>query len=124
MRAYFFTAVAILMAFCLLTTPITAQKQSSKTNKVSAEMRDFMKQLDGKEEHVNAALKKYAAEGVDTTEMSYILVSNPKITKTETKEGMTCYTMACKTGLAERVYLICWKDKKIQKVKQLSMRLP
>jgi len=124
MRAYLFTAVGSLMVFILLATPITAQKQSSKTSKVNAEMRDFMKHLDGKEENVNAALKKYAAEGVDTTAMSYILVSDPKITKTETKDGMTCYTMACKTGIAERVYLICWKDKKIQKVKQLSMRIP
>ncbi len=124
MRGYLYTAVGSLMVFCLLTTPVTAQKQSSKTSKVSAEMRDFMKQLDGKEEHVNAALKKYAAEGVDTTDMSYTLVRDPKVTKMESKEGMTCSTMACKTGIAERVYLICWKDKKIQKVKQLSMKIP
>ncbi len=124
MRAYLYTAVGSLMVFCLLTTPTAAQKQNSNTSKVSAEMRDFMKQLDGKEENVNAALKKYAAEGVDTNDMSHIMVREPKITKTESKDGMTCYTMVCKTGIAERVYLIGWKDKKIQKVKQLSMTIP
>jgi hypothetical protein len=122
MRAYVFMAVGILTVFCLSLTPAVAQKGGK--SKVIAEMRDFMKQLDGDHKNVNAALKKYAAEGADTSDMTGIMVREPKVIKTETKDGMTSYTMACKTGIAERTYLISWKDKKIQKVKQLSFTIP
>ena len=52
------------------------------------------------------------------------MVREPKVTKTEIKDGMTVYTMACKTGMVERTYLIGWKDKRIQKVKELSSTIP
>jgi hypothetical protein len=122
MRAYVYMAVGVLMIFCLSLTPATAQKNDK--SKVSAEMRAFMKQMNGDYKNVDAALKKYAAEGADISDMRGIMVREPKITKTEIKDGMTFYTMACKTGIAERTYLIGWKDKKIQKLKQLSFTVP
>jgi hypothetical protein len=96
--------------------------EDKKPAKVSAEMKDFLKQLNGNEKSVNAALKKYAAPKVDTSAMEGIMVREPKVTKTEVKDGQTCYTIAVKTGILDRTYLICWKDKKIQKLKQLSIK--
>jgi hypothetical protein len=122
MRAFFFMTAASLMMACLL-SPADAQQSGGKSKaKVSAEMRDFMKSLDGNGKHVDEALKKYAAKDVDTSDMSSIGVRDPKITNTETKDKMTCYTMSCKSGILDRVYLICWKDKKIQKLQQLSLK--
>jgi hypothetical protein len=122
MRAYVYMAVGILMVFCLSLMPAAAQK--SGKSKVNAEMREFMKQLDGNHKNVDAALKKYSTEGADTSDMRGMMVREPKVTKTEIKDGMTIYTMACKTGMAERTYLIGWKDKRIQKVKELSFTIP
>ncbi len=122
MRAYVYMAVGVLMVLCLSLTPAAAQKGDK--SKVNAEMREFMKRLDGNHKNVDAALKKYAAEGADTSDMTGIMVREPKVIKAENKDGMTFYTMACKTGIAERTYLIGWKDKKIQKLKQLSFTIP
>lgn len=122
MRTVCFMAVMGFLTAGSLATPAVAQSGGKAKAKVSAEMRDFMKHLDGRAKNVDAALKKYAAKGVDTSAMDGIEVREPKITKTETKEGMTCYTMSCKTGILDRVYLIGWKDKKIQQLKQLSVK--
>lgn len=117
MRAAFFAPALAVACFTL-----TAAARPDPKVQVSPEMKDFMKGLDGTEKGVNAALKKYAAEGVDTSKMAGIMVREPKVTKAETKGGMTCYTMDCKTGILDRTYLICWKDKKIREIKQLSVK--
>jgi hypothetical protein len=122
MRAFFFMTAVSLMIGCLFFSPASAQSGGKSKPKVSAEMRDFMKRLDGTAKNVDGALKKYAADGVDTSSMSGIEVREPKVTKTETKDGTTCYTMSCKTGILDRVYVICWKDNKIQKLRQLSVK--
>lgn len=116
------TAALIGLAAVGLMFATAARAEDKNGTKVSAEMKDFMKMLDGTEKGVGAALKKFAADGVDTSDMDGILVREPKVTKTETKDGQTCYTIAVKTGLLDRTYLVCWKDKKIQKLKQLSIK--
>src|SRR5215207_6725430 len=120
MRIHFLALAAVLLATVLPAPPAAAQRGGQA--QVSAEMRDFMKRLDGTEKGVNAALKMYAAEGVDTAPMHGIQVRDAKVTKVEAKEGMTCYTMECKTGILDRTYSACWKDKKIQQFKQLSVK--
>ncbi len=120
MRPCYWLAALGLVAAGLFTTPVVAQRNGKPT--VSTEMRDFMKRLNGNEKSVNVALKKYAADGVDTFDMSSIAVSSPKIMETKTANGMTCYTIACKSGILDRVYLVCWKGGKIQKLKQLSVK--
>ncbi len=120
MQTLFFLTVSACLVLPSSAAPAAAEGTS--TPKVSAEMRAFMKRLDGNDKHVNAALKEYAAEGVDTSDMFGILVREPKVTKAEVKDGLTCYTMSCKTGILDRVYLVSWKDKKIRKLKQLSVK--
>jgi hypothetical protein len=113
-------AFGIALGGCLLASARAEDKK--KEVKVSAEMKDFMKHLDGTEKGVAAALKKHAADGVDTSAIAGIQVREPKATKVEMKDGQTCYTMAVKTGILDRTYLVCWKDKKIRKIKQLSIK--
>jgi hypothetical protein len=93
-----------------------------KSPKLSAEMKDFMKHLNGTEKGVDAALKKHVAEGVDTLDIKGIQVREPKVTQSEMKDGMTCYTMEVKSGILERTYRVCWKDQKIREIKQLSIK--
>lgn len=120
MRTLSLVAIFAVAAVCLCEFP--AAGGDTDRAKISTEMRDFMKRLDGTEKSVNGALLKYAAAGVSTSAMDGIRVREPKVTATEVKDGMTCYKMACKTGILDRVYLVCWKDKKIQKLKQLSAK--
>jgi hypothetical protein len=121
MRGVYLAALVSLVAVGNLLSP-AVYAEDKKPAKVSTEMKDFMKQLNGNEKSVNAALKKYAAPKVDTSDMEGIQVREPRVTKTEAKDGQICYTIAVKTGILDRTYLICWKDKKIQKLKQLSIK--
>lgn len=113
--------LSLVVLGCFLVA-VVARAEDKKAPAVSGEMKDFMKLLDGTEKGVNAALKKYAAPGVDTSKMGGIMVREPKVIKAETKDGQTCYTVEVKSGILERTYLICWKDKQIQKVDQLSVK--
>jgi len=108
-----------------------AQKAKSKTKgkaakadnvQVSAEMKNFMSQLDVDGKKTTAAVEKFKAKDADTSDMSGDLsVENQKVLKVEKKGDEERYTMFAKTGEARRTFLIVWKDKKIQQIKQLSM---
>lgn len=103
---------------------VTEARAQGKKPVVSAEMKDFMTYLTGDSHKVDEGLKKYVAEGVDVSSMEGIAVREPKITKTEESKDhkSRSYTVAVKTGILDRVYLISWKEKKIQEIKQLSIQ--
>ncbi|MBN9117814.1 MAG: hypothetical protein J0I06_01370 [Planctomycetes bacterium] len=117
MRSMILAAVAVALA-----GPSSAPGDDKKAPPVSAEMKDFLKYLDGTEKGVNAGLKKYAAGKADVSAMEGIMVREPRVTKVETKGGESAYTVEVKTGILERTYLIRWKDQKIQKVEQLAIK--
>ena len=48
-------------------------------------------------------------------------IVNPHVLKTEKEGDMVCYTMQAKQGIAKGTYRMCWKDKKIRTVKQVSL---
>jgi len=103
----------------------TRKKKAEPAPKVSAEMKDFMGFFNGDGKKTDAAIAKYKAKDADTSDMAGELsIVNAKVLKSEKKGDEDQYTMFAKTGEAERTFLIVWKDKKIQKIKQLSMRLP
>ena len=118
-------SVAVLGAFLGLSMEAGAQtpkKKAGPAPKVSAEMKDFMSFFNGDGKKTDQALAKYKAKDADIADMSGELsVANAKVLKSETKDKEQHYTMFAKTGDARRTFLIVWKDKKIQKIKQLSM---
>jgi hypothetical protein len=123
-------ATAVLTAVLVLTLGADAQAQKGKTKKkaaradvkVSAEMKDFMSRLDVDGKKTTAALEVFKAKDAETSAMSGDLsVENQKVLKAEKKGDEDHYTMFAKTGEARRTFLIIWKDKKIQKITQLSM---
>ena len=124
-------AIVILAAVLVVTLGTDARAQKGKTKKkaaraevqVSAEMKDFMSRLDVDGKKTTAALEEFRArDDGGTADMSGDMsVENAKVLKAEKKGDEDHYTMFAKTGEARRTFLIIWKDKKIQKIKQLSM---
>jgi len=100
------------------------KKKSAPAPKVSAEMKDFMSYFNGDGKKTDEAVAKYKAKDAETADMSGELsIVDAKVLKSEKKDNEDHYTMFAKTGDAKRTFLIVWKDKKIQKIKQLSMEL-
>jgi hypothetical protein len=121
------TAVACLCG----TGDAYAQRSKSKkgtkqgTPQVSAEMKDFMSYFNGDGKKTDEALDKYRAKDADVLDMTGSLsIVDAKVLKAEKKDGEERYTMYAKTGIAMRTFLIVWKDKKIQRIKQLSLEIP
>lgn len=111
----------VALGLAIATASYSAAGDKNKPQ-VSYEMKDFLKRLDGTVNGVNSALKKYAADKVDTSAMEGIMVREPKVTKVEAKGGETTYTVEVKTGILERTYVIRWKDKRIQKIEQAAIK--
>lgn len=90
---------------------------------VSPEMKDFMSRLDVDGKKTTAALLAFRAkDDGSTSDMSGDLsVENQRVLKAEKVGDEDHYTMFAKTGEARRTFLIVWKDKKIQRIEQLSM---
>jgi hypothetical protein len=100
------------------------KKKSAPAPKVSAEMKDFMSYFNGDGKKTDEAVAKYKAKDAETSDMSGELsIVDAKVLKSEKKGTEDHFTMFAKTGDAKRTFLIVWKDKKIQKIKQLSMEL-
>lgn len=124
------TAIVLATVVCL-TSAVEAQAQRSKKKSgkaqpaVSAEMKDFMSYFNGDGKKTDEALEKYSAKDAQTGDMAGELsIVNAKVLKAEKKDGEERYTMYAKTGIADRTFLIVWKDKKIQRIKQLSLSIP
>lgn len=132
-----FTAfLAVVLVVALGGQDAHAQKAKSKAKgktpkaakaavQVSDEMKEFMSRLDVDGKKTTAALKEYRAkDDGSTADMSGDMsVENARVLKAEKKGDEDHYTMFAKTGEARRTFLIIWKDKKIQKITQLSMDL-
>jgi hypothetical protein len=122
-----FLTVAVMGAFLGLSAEAGAQapkKKAGPAPKVSAEMKDFMSYFNGDGKKTDEAIAKYKAKDGETSDMSGELsVVDAKVLKSEKKGAEDHYTMYAKTGDAKRTFLIVWKDKKIQKIKHLSMEL-
>ena len=85
---------------------------------VTAEMQDFMRMLEGKHTHVEAALSKHGAEALDSQDMDMYDLQQPKVVSAEG----ACYTMDAKAGMTTRTYILCWQDGKIASVEDKGMR--
>jgi hypothetical protein len=86
------------------------------------EMKDFLSQMDGDPDHVDAARDKYAAEGTDMSDLPSTPLRDPQVESSETRDGQTCYKVKLKSGQAILTLEICWKDQKIVEVKQLDLK--
>jgi hypothetical protein len=87
------------------------------------EMKDFLSQMDGDPDHVEAARDKYAAEGADMSDLPLTPLKDPQVESSESRDGQTCYKVKLKSGQALLTLEICWKDQKIVEVKQLDLKL-
>jgi type IV secretory pathway VirJ component len=126
------TLLALALTLALGSSDAYAQKAKAKGKargkaakaavQVSPEMKDFMSRLDVDGKKTTAALAAFKAKDAETSDMSGDLsVANPRILKVEKKGDEEQYTMFAQTAEARRTFLIVWKDKKIQRIKQLSM---
>ncbi len=107
--------------------PANASSAASEKPGASAvdlipEMKDFLSQMDGDPDHVEAARDKYAAEGADLSDLPLTPLKDPKVEGSEVKDGKTCYKVSFKSGQVIITLEICWKDQKIVEVQQLDMK--
>lgn len=77
------------------------------------EMREFLGQLDGNAEHIKAAADQFAAPGVSTSDLTFLLVKDPKIAKTEHDGDTIIYTVDTKAGIFDWTFKIHWKNRQI-----------
>jgi len=91
--------------------------EKKESNTVSAEMKAFMKKLDGKSASVTAALKEFGKDGLDDVDMD--LYDLKDATVVEAKDS--CYLMSAKSGITVRKYFLCWEAGKISSVEDRGM---
>ena len=96
------------------------QLKATESADVSSEMIAFMSLLDGTEDGSRTALMQFGATGL-TFDLGGVRLENPHVLKMEKAGDMICDTMQAKQGIAKGTYQICWKEKKIREVKQLSL---
>ncbi len=106
----------ILLAFSLFYCFIGCKAVS-----VSPEMKEFTAAI-GDKAKLETAISKYAEEGVFPKEIKLCDLEKPVITKQETKDGETVYTVEARVAKCERsesaegtirIFMLGWKDKKI-----------
>ncbi len=87
-----------------------SKKPEAPAMEISAEMADFIAPFDGDYETVEAGLAKYGAnEDIVDHDMGMYDLAEPRVTA---KDG-DCYSVTCKSGMAENTYNVCWEDGKI-----------
>ena len=91
--------------------------EKKSTAKVSAEMQDFMNNLNGKSASVASALQQFGKEGLDTKDMGIYDLANPKVLET----NGNCYLIECKSGMTKRKYNLCWEGGKISSIEDKGM---
>lgn len=84
---------------------------------VSAEMQDFMNNLNGRSESVVVALQQFGKEGLDTKDMGMYNLEKPKVLEATG----SCYLLECTSGLTKRKYNLCWEGGKIATVEDKGM---
>ncbi len=96
---------------------------NTAANKVtlSPEMEDFVNMFDGKFTGVTNAIQKYAnAPDLNTQDMDTKDLKRPDVTAVSEENGNTCYTLLTNDGLKDCKYIICWKDKKIVSISDIT----
>jgi hypothetical protein len=89
------------------------------------EMKDFISGIDGSEGDgvtapIDKALAKYAAEGVDTSEIGQRAYANPRITAAEKQGDRDCYTLVMTGGVFTFTYELCWEEGKVVAIKKIQ----
>ncbi|MBC7873667.1 MAG: hypothetical protein H7Y01_06715 [Ferruginibacter sp.] len=102
----------------LLLISCGGKSDGGSDSKVSAEMKEFMGMLQGKSDATDAALNKYATEGLDKKDMNMYDLKNPKVIATD----KDCYTLEAASGMTTRTYVICWEGGKIKTVEDKGMK--
>jgi hypothetical protein len=104
------------------TTGAGSEKPSGGAVDLIPEMKDFLSQMDGDPDHVEAARDKYAADGADMSDLPLTPLKDPQVEGSEVRDGKSCYKVNFKSGQVILTLGICWKDQKIVEVKQLDMK--
>ena len=89
---------------------------------VSPAMTAFLADLKGKSSDVEAAIKTHGVEGLDHKDMTMYDLGSPKVTASEKRGEMECYTFDAKAGMTTRTYETCWANGKIAEVADKGMR--
>jgi hypothetical protein len=76
-------------------------------------MKNFLAKFDGTDAAVGAALKEFGKEGLEDADMSLYMLKDPKATAV----NGDCVTFEAAAGITTRKYTVCWKDGKIDSVK-------
>ena len=100
----------------------TETKKAEPKVDVSPEMQGFLGDIKGKSTDVEAAVKKYGADGLDNKDMTMYDLNSPTVTATRKDGDKTCYTFDAKAGMTVRTYEVCWAGGKITEVADKGMR--
>lgn len=76
-------------------------------------MKNFLAKFDGTDAAVAAAIKEFGKEGLEDADMSLYMLKDPKATAV----NGDCVTFEAAAGITTRKYTVCWKDGKIDSVK-------
>ena len=76
-------------------------------------MKNFLAKFDGTDTAVAAAVKEFGKEGLDDADMSLYMLKDAKVVAA----NGDCLTFDATAGIAARKYTVCWKDGKIDSVK-------
>lgn len=107
----------------LIMVSVAVYSCNTNTGKVelSPEMQDFVNMFDGKYTGVTNAIQKYAAStDIPTQDMDTKDLSKPSVTAKSEENGNTCYTISTNDGIKDCIYSICWKDKKIISITDIT----
>lgn len=106
------------IALAMVLTSCGGKGGGSSDIKVPAEMTEFMGMLKGKSDATDAALTKYAADGLDKKDMQMYDLKNPKVLSAD----KDCCTMEAKSGMTTRTYVLCWEAGKIKSIEDKGMK--
>jgi hypothetical protein len=76
-------------------------------------MKNFLAKFDGTDAAVAGAIKEFGKEGLDDADMSLYMLKDPKAIAA----NGDCVTFEAAAGITTRKYTVCWKDGKIDSVK-------
>ena len=107
------------------TTETTEEAAPAAAIDAIPEMKDFISGLDGSEGDgvtapIDKALAKYAAEGVDISEIGQRAYDHPRITAAEKQGDRDCYTLAMTGGVFTHTYELCWEGGKLVAIKKIQ----
>lgn len=103
-------------------TPNASVQGIQYEGKVSDEMQDFLKLLDGTRDSVYNALSEFGVENLYTANMELYNLGSPVIVGYNSQGLYECYKVDFKTGVTIRAYEICWAQKQIHNVRFVEVR--